>query len=140
MKKILATLIILTIFGCSLDDSGSEADGILNLTGAPVSVEAFKCLSNANQNITICLETVISDSRCPEGLDCNWEGDAEVRFVLNSGSASNSFTLHTSLNYLTQTTLYGYEVKLVGLYPEPQENVVIPTQDYYAIITVSSVY
>jgi hypothetical protein len=38
------------------------------------------CLYNQEDSIYICLDSVLSDSRCPTGVNCFWEGNAEVRF------------------------------------------------------------
>jgi hypothetical protein len=72
------------------------------------------------QALAISFEGVESDSRCPKGEACVWEGDAAVRVMITSGSRSEERVLHTSAKGGPKAAGYeGWTVELVALEPPP---------------------
>jgi hypothetical protein len=64
---------------------------------------------------------MISESRCPEGMECFWEGNARGAFTLTHFEAKESFFLDTykGSHFFNDTTISGYHIRLLSLYPDP---------------------
>jgi len=81
--------------------------------------------------------SVLSDSRCPSGVDCVWEGNAEVRFdLIIGGNYQHDFVLNTNQEFQTDTLIDKITYRLVGLVPYPKINQSIDIKDYKAKIII----
>lgn len=64
---------------------------------------------------------LVEDSRCPIGLTCVWEGDAEVRLGVDTKEGAEEVTLHTTLE--PRSVPIGQLVlMLVDVLPRPTED------------------
>ncbi|MDQ1610463.1 MAG: hypothetical protein QOG00_394 [Pyrinomonadaceae bacterium] len=80
---------------------------------------------------------VREDSRCPEGVQCVWAGNARVAVKL-SGAGGRPVTIE--LNTMTEpreVTFANYTVKLTNLAPRPVAEGQPKPRDYVATFTVS---
>lgn len=59
------------------------------------------------------------DSRCPTGVTCVWEGNAEVAFALQQAGRQHAFTLNTHPTYATDTTFSDLTIALLDVMPYP---------------------
>ena len=82
-----------------------------------------------NEKLSIKFQTV-SDSRCPKGANCIWQGEGKVTLNVNSTLVELS-TLNP-----TKDTL-GYHFLLISLLPEPDINKSITDNDYVLKMKVS---
>lgn len=76
--------------------------------------------------------SVPEDSRCPTGVTCVWEGDAEVLLELSSDNAEfapQQRTLHTSLEPRS-VSFMGVVIRLVEVAPYPSANERIDPASY----------
>jgi hypothetical protein len=80
------------------------------------------------------LDSILEDSRCPIGLECDWEGNAAVRLNLNIGRKKHSIILNTNRMFATDTVIENINFILAGLIPYPQGTTVIDNKDYIAKI------
>jgi hypothetical protein len=72
--------------------------------------------------LSLCLDSLISDSRCPANAMCIWQGTAVGKFSLTKNNEPNSFVLATinmSPNYHKDTIIMGYKIEFVNLSPYP---------------------
>ncbi|HVR44170.1 MAG TPA: hypothetical protein VMS56_12085 [Thermoanaerobaculia bacterium] len=78
---------------------------------------------------------VIADSRCPVGVTCVWEGEAEValRASSESGEAAE-LRLHTRGE--TAVRFAGHRIRLLELAPHPIEGKPLRQSDYELTIGV----
>lgn len=82
--------------------------------------------------------SVADDSRCPVGVNCIWEGDAEVRLAVRAGGGREAeVTLHTSDRFGREARHVGHVFKLVALAPHPQAETKINPADYVLTLTVT---
>ena len=89
------------------------------------------------ERLKINFDSVVQDSRCPEGATCVWAGNAKIALTLRKGSGkSSSVELNTNLNP-KQTSYLGYEIKLTALRPHPKVNTSIDKKSYVATLIVS---
>ncbi len=97
---------------------------------------------NLDQNICVTMDSVYDDSRCPEGVNCIWEGNAKMRFKVTTAKKSHVLYLDTqptSNIYHNDTIVGGYRVTLNQLSPHPVADNPIKLSDYAAEIQISSV-
>lgn len=76
------------------------------------------------QKVQLCLDK-LEDSRCCIYCYCVWQGVATASFTLKLNNQNVAFQLHT-LNdpspYKTDTTIMGYNIKLLKVTPYPGES------------------
>ncbi|RMH93477.1 MAG: hypothetical protein D6681_13625 [Calditrichaeota bacterium] len=80
---------------------------------------------------------VASDSRCPRGATCVWEGDAAVVVGLHHIEISRIDTLHTTLKPHSLNWV-GYTITLKQLDPYPVKGETIDPRNYVATFTVTT--
>jgi hypothetical protein len=103
-----------------------------------ISLTYRDCLNDPEKQISICLDSVFNDSRCPTGVYCIWEGNAAVRFKYGkSGNKLVIFDLNTNNQFRSDTIVDGYKFTLIGLSPYPAIGHPIIQKDYKAKIIVS---
>jgi hypothetical protein len=82
-------------------------------------------------------ESVLEDSRCPEGVDCIWSGNAKIR--LRSGKQKQTpaaVELNTHIGSKSSSYL-NYEIRLVALKPRPKADKPIQPNEYRATLIVT---
>ena len=80
---------------------------------------------------------VLEDSRCPEGRQCIWAGNAKVRIAVWTGR-QKPLVLEVNSTLQPQVVNYGrYEIRLAALDPKPTADNGKPDKGgYQAIFTV----
>ncbi|KGE13131.1 hypothetical protein [Sphingobacterium deserti] len=90
-------------------------------------------LLEANQNvflkreqINLTFERIIEDSRCPEGVQCVWDGVAAVELtVVGTFTRPQTLSLATTdlpdKSYLKTVVFNGYSIRLDALTPYPSK-------------------
>lgn len=128
MKKLLMLCVCLVTFIACAQTPQSE--------NFPQTVElqsrASKKISN---DLTIRMTSVLEDSRCPTGVQCAWEGNAEILLELSGG---NLETVHLNTGGMfPRTEVYnGYTITLQELKPYPTEGMSIEESDYTAVLFI----
>jgi hypothetical protein len=85
------------------------------------------------------MDSVISDSRCSIGANCNWEGNAVVRLdLIIGGNYHLNFYLNTNNDFQTDTLIDNINYKLVGLIPYPVVKEIINQRDYKVKIIIET--
>jgi hypothetical protein len=124
MKKILPILFLL--FGLVVS-AQTAAEKIHYKT-----ITQKECVKKKGYRLV--LKQVVSDSRCPEGVTCVWQG--EVVFVVSVYKdkklvADETFTSKEREQNLEAFSKYlGKKVTSVGVFPYPQEGVKIDPKNY----------
>ena len=117
MKKqgmcLSLTLILGLLFGCEKLKVG---------TGEFHSVQLNECSDN-KASTYICFDSLFTDSRCPAGAECVWQGTALIRVTFHEENTAHTFKLSLkgfpSLGYLADTTVAGYKISFEKLEPYP---------------------
>ena len=118
---------------CSCD-SYDALDLPLNDT---VDLKFSKLYCNPDYEIRLSFDS-LSDSRCPIGAICFWEGNASFRLIVKSYSnESNSFTLNTNGKFLTDTLVNGLRYELIDVLPYPQVDKDYQLDDYILQLIIS---
>lgn len=114
--SILAFTLMAFVNSCS-KNGGKLREGIVEL-------KLSECESGAvaGDNLKLCFNAVVSDSRCPANAMCIWQGTAVGRFTFTKNNESGTFDLSTldqPPTYNKDTVLMGYKIEFVNLSPYP---------------------
>jgi hypothetical protein len=91
-----------------------------------------------NEFPVICFDSLLTESRCPNGVACPTSGFAAVKLSMKNGSGQiQVFSLSTlgGTHWPTppnDTTINGYNIKLVNVFPYP-DILALPHPDSYKI-------
>lgn len=131
MKKIFLTVLLLTSV---LAWAQPEAAKIRYKT-----ISQKECVKKKGYRLV--LKQVVSDSRCPEGVTCVWQG--EVQFVVaiyKDGKFAEEVTF-SSTNREQNLGLFskylGRNVSSIGVLPYPKDGVVVDPKSYFLKIGYS---
>lgn len=104
----------------------------------PDTVEIFVNEAYCSKRGDYCLkfDTVYSDSRCPIDVNCVWEGNAELGFILYSSNADLQFTLNTSSQFTRDTSINSNMFKVINLLPYPVSTDTVNQPDYKVILVL----
>ena len=84
----------------------------------------------AGTKISVRVDTIAEDSRCPADVQCVQAGNAEVRIRMKTGSEGEAL-LHLNTNQEPKTTSFaGRTVTLLGLDPLPRQGQPVRQEDY----------
>src|SRR5262249_45167235 len=99
---------------------GRAAAGASAALGEPFALHQGESARIEAEGIELGFDAVLADSRCAQGVQCVWEGDAAVRVWLRVGAgAREEALLHTAAREHRTATLGGYALRLVRLDPAP---------------------
>lgn len=77
--------------------------------------------AHVDDELEVTFESVVEDSRCPLGVDCIWEGNAEIAIqVAKAGEPPASRRLNTHPSRGTEVSYLGYRIGLIDLEPYPR--------------------
>lgn len=129
MKTLFLTL-ILTIFLGSFYQVEAQKS-----TELKVRVGQQKTFSGSKLKIKFL--SLVEDSRCPEGVNCVWAGNARIKVKVTSPRGiTKIFDMNTNLGPKGDT-LDGYAINLESLTPVPKANVKLNKNAYTATFTIS---
>lgn len=90
-------------------------------------------------NLKIKFASVLEDSRCPEDVECVWQGNGKVNLDLReSNKKAISVTVNTGITP-REAEFRQYTVKLIKLAPNTRSNRTITQDQYEATVIVSKV-
>jgi hypothetical protein len=121
MKKISLVIVvsIVTItFSCSQNNVIQK-----NVSDSTLLLNLKKCnhMTFGSETVTLCLDSIIADSRCPKNVVCIWAGTAIAKFSFSNSNTKYPVTLSTTKfgSYSSDTVLSGYKIKFIDLSPYP---------------------
>ena len=88
--------------------------------GETIEIKSGETACNAQYGLSLRVASV-NDSRCPEGVECNWEGNASVEFQLTTKNGKYSFALdtHQGTAFKNDTIIEGIKYLLRNVLPYP---------------------
>jgi hypothetical protein len=136
LSIISALFLLLLLTNCS-KNSELTGDSSFNLNDTLKLAINKSAINNENQ-LTINIDSVLSDSRCPSDVVCIWEGNAAVRFLLVNDGKETKFVLNThgGVNFKSDTIIDKYSIQLVNLEPYPISTKVISNDEYVAELLI----
>ena len=105
--------------------------------GAPFVLGVGEAAQIGDAELSVGFEGIASDSRCPMGVLCFWEGDAVAELWLAlPGEAAQHFVLHTYYDYDQMIELGAYVISLQLVTPYPDIIVPIDPATYQVTLVV----
>lgn len=124
--SIILCITTMIVHGCA----GSESSGGKASLGEEFTLREGES-ARVGDNLRLTFQSVEEDSRCPEGVQCAWEGNARVRIgYITPDHPPIDFALNTSGRYTRDTTIQGYHITLRAVLPTPKANVKIDPKEY----------
>ena len=129
MKLFFLSLILSLAVGGWLPVSAQENQSIKVLVGKQKKASRSK--------LTVKFISLVEDSRCAEGTNCVWAGNAKIKVSVKQGNdAAETFEMNTNLG--AKGASYGpYAIYLTSLTPVPNANVRINRNSYTATFSIS---
>jgi hypothetical protein len=147
MKNIWFILLFIIAASCekaplTTSDTGDNSDIHLN---QPFQLKVGENIKLIPDNLTVGLKTVLSDSRCPIGVVCFWEGEADINIWLLKNRIDTIHGILKIRGYIgIRDSLHdryidtiGYRIKLMQLDPYPQYPIPNDFSKYKATLLVS---
>ena len=140
LATIFSSVVSVSVGGLTQPKSASLEESFQLGVGESAVIES--------ESLVIGFEEVSSDSRCPKGEQCVWEGDATVKVWLQRGSETREIReLHTTAGDLSEQSPLSeasqprsragaYEIKLLLLEPYPISGRALSQDDYQATFEV----
>ena len=109
-----------------------------------VKITQKKCLKKSDYQIVF--NELVSDSRCPEGVTCIWQGEASaVVSVYKNSKLIEDKTMVFSMKNMEENKKWfskylpekQKKIKTIGVFPNPKQGVVVNKKDYYLKIGYS---
>ena len=125
MKKLIIIVTIgVFIFSCEKSNNFPKFENMDVTTGFlldnAIIISEGDCAGDFETNRYICLVSVLNDSRCPEGVQCIWQGNAEAKFKFSKYDENPVFfNLNTYPGFTNDTIIGGYKFTLKNLTPYP---------------------
>ncbi|HNW51464.1 MAG TPA: hypothetical protein PKH79_10300 [Prolixibacteraceae bacterium] len=131
-----ALFFILLLSGCN-KNSDLTGDSSFRFNDTFQLLINKSAVNNENQ-LSIRIDSVLNDSRCPSDVVCAWEGNAEVRFILTNGESETKFVLNThgGDNFRKDTIIDGCSILFVDLKPYPVSTKEISNNEYVAELLI----
>lgn len=123
MKKYLWLLSVVTILGCDnrfIDPFSGASSGKSQSTDLDEQfiLSIGETAIFENEGVNVRFESVPTESRCPDGALCFWEGEAIVKLqIAKSGMGSTTIELNTTQPRMAE--FFSYTVELLELSPHP---------------------
>lgn len=145
MKNVTFGLLCVSLVGAILSGcgGGSSSSTPPATRSAPLgqtfTIQVGQQAQIDGEDLTVSLRGVPEDSRCPEDVECVWEGDARVQVELVKSLQSAAVVeLNTSPRVGPDVAEYrNYTVKLTAIAPNTKSNRDIKPGDYVVTLLVS---
>ena len=135
---LILVIILALLWGCEENKIYKKQEIEYFALDDTTSLKVNEIAYNSENELRLEIDSVLTDSRCPTGVNCVWEGNAEVRFnLIMEGSSQYSFNLNTNPKFQTDTLLNGFRFSLVGVLPYPEYGETIEHDDYKVEIVVA---
>lgn len=89
-------------------------------------------------DLTVTFEAVVSDSRCPTGVQCVWAGEVAVRIRMSAPNLEPvTTTLHTNLDTAKETTYGAWKLSIQAVTPAPTATGGVRAEDYRLTLLIT---
>lgn len=101
-----------------------------------ISVRLAKQKKASRSKLTVKFVELVEDSRCPEGTQCVWAGNAKIKIQVKSANEpAETFELNTNTG-ATGATYGRYVINFINLTPTPKANVRLKQSSYTATFAI----
>jgi len=105
--------------------------------GDPITLKVGESTDIQEGVLTISFDKVVEDSRCPNGVDCFWQGQAMIQLLVNT-STTVDLIMQAGKEELAVDTLdnFIYTLLDVSPYPDVKDNLPLPEEAYIIEVQV----
>jgi hypothetical protein len=131
---IVPVVMVLMAHSCSKKEIELK-EGILE-----IGVQKCAAGNIGGDNLTLCVDSIPEDSRCPSDVVCVWAGRAVVKFSLTKNEQTYRFalsTLNMPNSYKKDTVISGYKIELINVHPYPKTTSSTPYNKLTAEVKIS---
>jgi hypothetical protein len=135
MRVALYAASLVTITACSTGTGLARCDDpdrgavVCARLGEPFDVRVDETAYIADTRLSIQVNAVPEDSRCPSDVVCVWAGNARVSLTLREGANVDAVDVNSTLTPHAATR-WGYTVELIDVRPVPAAGQPIPAEAY----------
>ena len=129
MKMLILTFLMTFPFGAFMTVQAQDKQ-------EEVKIQIGEQKTATQDKINIKFLSLVEDSRCPEGVNCVWAGNAKIEVEINCGDHKEKFEMNTNLGP-KGASFDGYAINLVSLSPYPKEGVTVDAKSYLATFNIS---
>jgi len=134
MHRILAVCLALT--ACAVVGANAPETKVVDV-GSDFELSPGQTAVIEQGALSLTFVKVNEDSRCPEGVQCVWQGNVATALLVGPATGEKSpVTLHTTLTPHSATS-GSYAVVLTGIKPVRKQQDAIPQADYVATFRVT---
>jgi hypothetical protein len=135
MRQSIGLLFAICFLGC---DGHNEVINPGTLTfPLTVNLRAGESIRLPQLGFVARFDSVTSDSRCPQGVDCIWQGDGATRIsILPDVDQALTCTLHTTVSP-NLILVNGATVRLKELDPYPRLGAIMNQSVYVAVLEIN---
>ena len=135
----LLLLFFLLAQGCDTPTAGNKMTSFneAELSGPDtIQVPYNQAVQIGETGLSLHFDTLFRDSRCPEDVNCIWEGAWEIGMKLLEQNTTHTLKLGTYLEANMDTTLAGCTIQVLDLLPRPNTTIRHLKSDYRAIVVI----
>ncbi len=146
MKSIFGFILLALVFSsCEIPGPGitPEYQQLVKVSGESfflndTTVIGYQdTLINQVENIWITFNELVQDSRCPTGVVCFWEGNAELSFRISVSGTPANLSLNSNPSFPTSAGFKSYLLELIDVIPYPQIGRLYTPNEFKARILIS---
>ena len=134
--RLAAHALAVVLLTTSMHGQDSKREGSPK-RGEPFVLQVKETSRLTDENLSVRLEGVTEDSRCPVDVQCVWAGDALVEVTMEKPpAAAVARTLHISGRAGREAVYEGLVIRLLDLKPQRKEGTTIAPEDYRVTLVV----
>jgi hypothetical protein len=137
MTLTMRAALILSAFAlaCKTDSAAGPEDPAVD---KPFDVKVAETAVLPDEDLHIVFQEVRNDSRCAIGVQCIWEGDAEIVLQVQAAREEREeVRVHTSGRFGTSATYRGYSIQVQELAPPNKASLPTDPKSYVVTLVVS---
>lgn len=85
---------------------------------------------SSGQSVYICFDSLLTDSRCPQKMECVWQGNSLIKVTFHEGVNSHTFTMslrgYSDFGYPSDTLINSHHITFADLLPYPGDGNIYP--------------
>ena len=136
--KICILFIFIIVFSCNNGTQTEPTERSKEKTNSQnVIVKYAHETAITGEDMSVKFEAILEDSRCPEGVQCVWAGNARIELaVTKAGEDTASLELNTNDRYPVEAHYLDYTITLIDLKPYPKAAEQKDIENYTATIEI----
>lgn len=143
MKKILFSFALALMFASAFYNCKKTKEEILKPAGKlgdTLTLAYHQEAAIDPTDLKVAFKSLVADSRCPQNVECFWQGAADVEMRFAFGAQEIVDTMHVyGLGFPPDpdsTYAFGYKVYLLDVLPYPADVTPVPQENYAVKVLV----